>query len=303
MHRRTLLRTMMSFGFQSESSPLHGDGGRDREFDRPVIIISAPRSGSTLLFETLARAKNVYTLGTESFNVIKSVRALDPATRGFQSHRLDASAASGDVIRQLRARFRGAVFDRHGAKPTALPLRMLEKTPRNALRIPFLAKVFPEAHFVYLHRRAEEVLASMMEAWASGRFDSFRGLPGWSRSGWSFLLTPGWRNLDGKPLHEIVAAQWQTTMSILLDDFSALPPERIHKIRYDALLRDPRHEIARLCAELDLQWDQPLEETLPLSSTTLSQPGAEKWRRYVAELDAVRPGLHATIERSEHFAG
>ena len=274
----------------------------DSEFDRPLIIISAPRSGSTLLFETLARAKNVYTIGTESFNVIGGMRALNPATRGFESHRLDASAATEDVILELRSRFRAAVFDRDGAKPRTWPLRLLEKTPRNALRVPFLVKVFPGAHFLYLHRRAEEVLASMIEGWSSGRFDSFRGLPGWSRPGWSFLLTPGWRSLDGKPLHEIVAAQWQTTMRTLLDDLAELPSARVHKVRYDELVADPRKEIPRLCAELDFEWDRPLDETLPWSSTTLSRPGSEKWRRYLAEIDAVRPLLNETIARSENFA-
>ena len=45
---------------------------------------------------------------------------------------------------------------------------MLEKTPKNALRLPFLARVFPEARFIYLHRDPRRVLASMMEAWTVG---------------------------------------------------------------------------------------------------------------------------------------
>src|SRR5690606_36855978 len=35
-------------------------------FDRPVFIVSPPRSGSTLLFETLAAAPGVFTIGDES---------------------------------------------------------------------------------------------------------------------------------------------------------------------------------------------------------------------------------------------
>ena len=107
---------------------------RDPEFDRPVIIISAPRSGSTLLFETLAQAQNVYTIGTESFNVIEGVRALNPATRGLESHRLDAEAASDEVVRALRARLRAALFDRHGTKPrTAQTSRSQDQTWPNAV--------------------------------------------------------------------------------------------------------------------------------------------------------------------------
>ncbi|MGA9827371.1 MAG: aspartyl/asparaginyl beta-hydroxylase domain-containing protein, partial [Rhodanobacteraceae bacterium] len=41
-------------------------GRSDPRFDRPVFIVSPPRSGSTLLFETLARAPDLYTVGGES---------------------------------------------------------------------------------------------------------------------------------------------------------------------------------------------------------------------------------------------
>ena len=52
--------------------------GRDIEFDRPVFILSPPRSGSTLLFETLARAPGVYTIGGESHRIFESVPTLHP---------------------------------------------------------------------------------------------------------------------------------------------------------------------------------------------------------------------------------
>ena len=45
----------------------------DPEFDRPVFLISSPRSGSTFLFETLARAKDVYTIGDESHGLIEGI--------------------------------------------------------------------------------------------------------------------------------------------------------------------------------------------------------------------------------------
>jgi hypothetical protein len=54
---------------------------RDR-FDRPVFIVSTPRSGSTLLFETLAQAPSLFTVGDESHGLIERIRALSPAGRG-----------------------------------------------------------------------------------------------------------------------------------------------------------------------------------------------------------------------------
>ena len=274
---------------------------RDAEFDRPVFVVSSPRSGSTLLFETLAQAQNAYTIGDESHGLIEGIRALHPAARGFESNRLGADAAGSDVITELRARFRAALIDREGAPPPAFPVRMLEKTPKNSLRIPLLTRVFPEAHFVYLYREPRQVLASMIEAWQSGRFRTYPNLPDWPGLPWSLLLTPGWRALANKPLHEIVAAQWQATTEILLDDLAALPAERVHVIRYDALLAQPQAEIERLCGAVDFVWDRPLDANLPLSRYTVSKPDPDKWRRHEAAINAVLPQLATTIARAERF--
>lgn len=271
--------------------------GSDREFARPVFIVSAPRSGSTLLFETLARASNVFTLGDESHRLIEGIAALNPAQTGFASNRLDAAAATPEVSAALRARFRAELVDRDGTPPYGLPLRLLEKTPKNALRIAFLTRVFPEAVFVFLHRDVRQTLASMIEAWQSGRFRTYPQLPGWPGPPWSLLLVPGWQGLADKPLPEIVAAQWQATMHCLLDDLAELPPARVHAVRYDALLVDPAGEIARLCAALDLGWDRPLDAELPLSRYTLSPPQADKWRKHEEAIRAVFPGLAETIAR------
>src|SRR6202007_1022499 len=99
---------------------------------------------------------------------------------------------------------RGQMRDR-GGHPAA-HLRLLEKTPKNALRVPFLAAAFPDAIFVSLYRDPRETLSSMLDAWRSGQFVTYPGLPEWSGPPWSLLLIPGWPALAGRPLSEIVAA-------------------------------------------------------------------------------------------------
>lgn len=287
---------------EPRDAPARVRSGRDAEFDRPVFIVSPPRSGSTLLFETLSQAAGVYTIGDESHGLIEGIGVLHPSARGFASNRLDAAAAGSDVVKELRARFRDALRDRDNRPPTAWPLRLLEKTPKNSLRIPFLAKAFPEAQFIYLHRDVRQVLASMIEAWNSGGFRTYPQLPGWSGPPWSLVLTPGWRELDGKPLHEIVAAQWRAVTQTLLDDLAALPHERVHIARYEALTGDPAVEIARLCAAVDFAWDRPLDSALPLARYTVSAPDTEKWRRFEPEIESVLAELHETRARADAFA-
>jgi LPS sulfotransferase NodH len=271
-------------------------------FARPLFIVSPPRSGSSLLFETLAKAPNLYTIGSESHAIFEGMPQLNIAAHGYASNRLDATAATAEVAGELRDRFRRRLVNREGKAPVAESVRVLEKTPKNALRVPFIERVFPQAHFMYLYRDVRETLASMIEAWQSGRFVTYPELPGWSGPPWSLLLVPGWRELAGKPLAQIVAAQWQATTDLLLDDLAALPAERVTVARYDALLADPQAEISRLCAATGLPWDQALRGALPPSQHTLSAPAPDKWRKHESEIEPVLPGLADTIARAERFA-
>jgi hypothetical protein len=278
--------------------------GSDAFFDRPVFIVNPPRSGSSALFETLVNAPNVYTVGGESHEIIEGMQALNIVSRQWSSNRLDASDASPEIVAELRARFASALRDRQGNRPSLhTRVRMLEKTPKNALRVPFLAAAFPEAHFIYLYRDPREVLSSMMEAWHSGRFRTYPGLPNWrSELPWSLLLTPGWSDLAALPLNERVAAQWATATTTLLNDLSALPEGRWSVARYDAFVRDPAAEVERICKAVEFDWDRPLGSEMPLSRHTVSKPRPDKWREREADIEAAMRKVADVAVRAERLA-
>jgi hypothetical protein len=273
------------------------------EFDRPIFIVSAPRSGSTLLFDLLARAPGTWTIGGESHEVIRSVPELHPAHRKFASDRLDAADATPAVVSALCAGFARRLVDREGRSvqaPTGSPaetgaravkLRFLEKTPANALRIPFLREAFPGAFFVVLRREPRENISSLVEGWRSRRFISYRGLPGWPYRDWSFFLPPGWSSLEGRSLLEIAAYQWEVANATITADLSTLPRSQWCELTYDGLLAHPRQTLAAVVDLVGLSWDDELERAvsgeLPRSRVTLSAPSRDKWRRHEAELDAL----------------
>ncbi len=287
----------------SPSPANYGSAHADPIFDRPVFIVSPPRSGSTLLFETLARAPRLFTIGDESHQLIEGVPELRPQARNHESNRLLATDATPPIAETLRRRFYEALRDREGkaVPPPIQRVRMLEKTPKNSLRIPFLTHVFPEAQFIYLYRDPRQILSSMIEAWTSGRFRTYPQLPGWTGPSWSLLLVPGWRELIGRPLHEIVAAQWNTATRLLIDDLQALPAGRCTVARYDALIADPKTEIERLCAAMGFDWDEA-ELTLRLSKYTVSAPDTDKWQRHATEIEAVLPLIAEQAARAERLA-
>jgi uncharacterized protein (TIGR03032 family) len=283
----------------SPSKPAIAEGAPAR-FDRPVFVVSSPRAGSTLLFETLAEAPGLFTLGGENHAIFEGIPSLDPRRRGFDSNRQTERDADPATAGALCTAFARAFRDREGAPvpADAGAVRMLEKTPKNALRVPFLDAAFPDAVFVYLYRDPRETLGSMIDAWRSGRFVTYRELPGWSGPPWSLLLVPGWRDLIGKDLAEIVARQWAIATECLIADLERLPPERVLAVRYDALVADPEGAMRELTARLGLGWDRDIKGPLPASRYTLTAPAKDKWRKHAEALERVLPLIEATDEKA-----
>jgi len=271
-----------------------------RRIERPIFIVCSPRSGSSLFFETLAQSPSLWTVGGESHQIIEGIPALHPEERRFHSNRLTAADATPEIAAQLEQRFAANLRNRDGQPPPrgAGGLRMLEKTPKNSLRVPFLAAAFPDALFIYLYRDMRDTISSMLDAWRSGKFVTYPQLPEWDGPPWSLLLTPGWRELSGKPLPEIVAAQWSTATRYLLDDLEQLAPERWCISSYDALLENPQREMQRLSQFLGIEWDRSLAAPLPASRTTLTPPDREKWKKNASELEVAMPLVREVADRS-----
>jgi Sulfotransferase family/Aspartyl/Asparaginyl beta-hydroxylase len=269
--------------------------------DEPIFIIAAPRSGSTLLFETLAVSEHLYTLGGEGHELIEGIPDLQLGAPNVDSNRLDANHVTPNVADRIVAQMLREARDAHGQPaPDNSRLRFLEKTPKNALRIPFLNSIFPDARFIVLWRDPRENLGSIIEAWRSGRWKTYNGLPGFDGP-WSLLLPPGWRAMNGRPLEEIAAFQWDSTYRIVLDDLSRLARDRWTMVSYGELLGDTAATIRRLCEFARIEFDgslaQHVTRPLPLSRYTLAPPAPEKWRKHEAQIAQVLPAIEGTWRR------
>jgi hypothetical protein len=177
---------------------------------------------------------------------------------------------------------------------------LLEKTPKNALRIPFLARVFAGARYVFLWRDPRPSIHSIIRAWESGRWRTYAGLPGFDGP-WSLLLPPGWRHMRGRPLAQVAAFQWDAANRLALDDLAALPEGSWIGLDYQSLVADPAAAITRVMQFTGLAIDAALQSRLaaplPLSRQTLSAPDPQKWRELEAEIEAVLPMVEETWAR------
>ncbi len=266
----------------------------------PVFIVAAPRSGSTLLFETLATHAGIATLGGEAHWLVEGMPALRPGGPLTDSNRLTAAAATAEVRGHITAAIRERLLDSAGRPAGEGDLTFLEKTPKNALRIPFLHALFPEARFILLWRDPRENLASIIEAWRSGQFVTYPALPGRTEP-WSLLLPPQWQWMNGRPVEELAAWQWDSTNRCILDDLATLPRAQWAVADYTGLCHAPRETVSRLCEFLGLPVDEALAARLaaplPPSRYTRTPPAPDKWRAHEALIGRVLPLVEATHQR------
>jgi hypothetical protein len=299
-----------SASFQTNSSqPANTSAapGRARtaRFDRPVFIVAAPRSGSTLVFETLACTPQFATVGGEAHWLVEGFDHLSPGAPGIDSNQVGAGHATPEVIAAMRERLTERVQDPDGRRIDASTLRLLEKTPKNSLRIPFFDRAFPDARFIFLWRDPRENISSIIEAWRSGDWVTYPRLPDWDGP-WSLLLPPGWRDLRGHALEDIAAFQWASANRIIMDDLSAIDASRRMVLRYDDFLRDPSAAVENICAFSGLQFDEALRSRvaseLPPSRYTQTAPAPGKWRKNEDLINRVLPDLLPLTARIEQFS-
>lgn len=150
---------------------------------RPIFIIGCNRSGTTLLFRTLCAHPLLWIRYEESQHVFHRYFPID-AFLGEAVPEPPSPELGGALIQQLYREGHNKEYFKEGpilrliprkALQTFVnplykrpPIRLLEKTPANCFRIPLLAHLFPDGLFVFLVRRPEDTVSSLMEGWKLG---------------------------------------------------------------------------------------------------------------------------------------
>ena len=271
-------------------------------FDRPVIILAAPRSGSTLLFETLALSPDLWTIGGESHGIFERIKRYNPNTEYCDSNALYAEDSIPEVVEVIRQLFFQKLRDAQGRsvqKAQLRPLRMLEKTPKSSLRVSLLNRIFPDALFIYLVRNPRDNISSIIDAWDSGRFVTYPNLKSRNKP-WSLLLPPGWQSYHEAPVEEIATFQWRSANEAILQELDKLGSNRWTAVSYGQQLHSAENTLVRLCEFCDISADGVVDSLAGGQSRhsryTISPPSPDKWQRHATALGRVLPGLADTIE-------
>ena len=249
-----LLDSLRRYVFPTPSRPTasarnSGDDGADGPATGGVGEARATATSSTgrsslqhaalrldLLFETIVQAPSLFPVARKPERIENTrdffpglAAGRRPADGGRRERRV--GGGSGERLYTV-------LRDREGSRRAAR--YECSKNPQERASSVLFAKAWPDSTFVYLYREPRQTLASMIEVWSTGRFRTYPRLPDWTGLPWSLLLVPGWRDLIGKPLAEVVAAQWAITTDNLVGDLEALPLERVRNSEYDHFIANRR---------------------------------------------------------------
>ncbi len=237
-----------------------------------LLLVGPPRSGAGLLqvlWLTDAAWSRSGLSGNDPLEELLDSVADSARGSGDWSHRI--TDGSGGVSEALRTSADS------GGDLT------IDWAPRNSLRLAALASTVDDVRVIHVVRDPRIAVPSLVQAWRSGRFVSEPGLPGWWGEPWSFPLIPGWRDLAGKPLHEIAAAQWFGIDTAVREDLDVMTGVPVAQVTYEALIADPGAEIVRVAGELGVEWAGEVPSPAPMSPFTVSAPDPRKWQRDISE--------------------
>lgn len=198
--------------------------------------------------------------------------------------------------------------------------RLVEKTPSNCLRVPFVRAVYPKAKIIVVIRDGRSVIRS-----TGAQLD--KGVPT-HRLMQRALETPAWewpayagrgiatlaRKVAGKPLKYwgprpkgwrdwvrseprdvVLAKQWSATITKAVTDGRAMDPAHYMEYKYEDFMRQPREMMQRIVDFVELPGGQDLVEH---AAATVDPTRQDKWRAALDEatLELIRPHMEPTLK-------
>ena len=276
---------------------------------KPIFVIGCNRSGTTLLFETLSRHPSLWSLYVE---------AQDVWYKHYPIHSEDGDRVTECPSVLVRNELHSSLYSMAHNKeclkdrtvwkfvPRKLmqrpvvnvyktpPIRLVEKTPANCLRIPFLARLFPDAKFIFVVRQGEDVVSSLMEGW---KVWSRTEHTAWSFNKWHYIVPPGWQRWVGRQLVEICAFQWIEANTTAWADLNEHCQGRYLLVRHEDLLAKPQAEYETIRAFCELPPSKYFTAQLDsiksrVYTTGGSAPRLGKWKDlHYTEITSIRPLL------------
>lgn len=267
------------------------------EFEYPVFILSAPRSGSSYLFEIVRRMQDVIAFKTENSPLWFRIFPYSDTFSDISDY-IDPEQISDQKCASLRSLIALKLLFKTDEKPQKILYQnflrrqkidsYVEKTISNCFHLEALNQIFPDARYIHLVRDGRSNISSMIEAWNTFVKVGIPPLPATATVDyWSYAMPPGWQSHINRPLEEMAAWSWIEHNRYVLEHFgvssnSHSPPKHYLQMSYEQLRDHPLDAIKKISDFTGLQLSPAtttyLDEKQP-SWSTISLPKKDKWKQ------------------------
>jgi len=237
------------------------------------------------------------------------------ADPGRPHDRFDERDARPRVVRYIRKRFLKHQRE-HGG------LRVMEKTPSNLLRVPYMHAIFPEAKFVYVVRHPFSYMSSAEFRWRqavhlrrvierfleapktqlhyyAGRLfvDHFRKkmLKRKHVSVWGVRYPGVMDDLEALTTEQVIAKQWAACSRQMEADMDLIGRDRFFCLRYEDLVANPTDTFSRVLGHFGYELTDEIRAAL---EDQIDPSRGTKWQRLdPAVLKSCMPYLQDEMDR------
>jgi hypothetical protein len=199
---------------------------------------------------------------------------------------------------------------------------IVEKTPHNILRIPYVHAIFPEAHFIYIVRNPLSFVSSVELKWQQPatrkrlvkrlkttpitqlqyylkRFFSQQWNNRILRRKYLSIWGPRYKgiqeDLKTQDLMTVIARQWSRCSMKAEKDLALFEAGQVLRLRYEDFVRDPISDMERICTHCNLEMTDELGKTV---REMVKTDRNLKWQRFETHiLDQIIPELHSEMKR------
>ena len=274
----------------------------------PIIILGNTRSGTTIVQKVLATHPDV-------------VGWYEPRTLwlyadpGRHHDEFDESNATDKVKEYIRKQFL-KFQERHENRV------VIEKTPANILKIPYVRAIFPEATYLFIVRSPFSFISSVELKWQrtltgmgirrrlqstpmtqlhhyAGRFVKQYFDKRVLRRKYQSLWGPRYQgieqDLQTHDLLTVIARQWSVGSRKAEKDLALFEPGRVLRLRYEDFVEDPISDLERICAHCGLEMTKDMVRA---ANEWVAPDRQLKWQRFdPRDLARILPEIDDEMQR------
>lgn len=279
------------------------------ELKPPIILFGNFRSGTTLLQELISTHPDVVSL----YEPVGLWLYADPGRDHDEFDETDATDKVKHYIRNEVLKYQ----QQHGNRI------IVEKTPHNILRIPYVRAIFPEAHFLYIVRNPLSFVSSVELKWQkpASRKRILKRLKFTPMTQWHHylkrFLSQQWNNRilgrkylsiwgprykgiqddrQTEDLMTVIARQWSRATRKAENDLAHFEDGQVLRLKYEDFVQDPIFDMERICAHCGLQMTDEMAIT---ARETVKTDRKLKWQRFEPHvLTRIIPELGDEMKRN-----